>query len=434
MSFHSFRDGNFDKKNMNMYNKLWLWHDKHPLPYKMNICIRKIILYFRAYKMILKRKFFIERKLKHKKVDEFGDPIVPDRRIVNQKYQFSKIKKEKIIEWFEKIHNINEFLRNKDGSWNPQPYANYSGKGISIEEVALRIIGYYSAFKATNNTVYLNKAREGVRYLLEKRFFADGHLLLQGHTVIDTTYTFAGLALLKAYEMEKDEKFLKFAEKLGEHLISYQIAGSTNHAAIPAQLLAKLYFYTGQKKFLKYALKRIKWAVLPFQLPYGGWYAKHESWSWYHSIIAQSILETYIYTPFTLEFIKIKDNMAIALYKAINRLILAQREDGSIKAGRGALSYDEKDEYGSCPSNQWVYFDEKKKSFTLLPPQNKHEFYSFELYFLCNAWYRLPLPQLGNTIYGLSNYYMNMNRFWRLEFDTLAVGMLLEAIYEIGEI
>lgn len=423
MSFHSFRDGNFRGRD-SWVVKLWRWHDRHPLPPWINRLVRRFVLrYLRLATFKARHALEVKRSLRVGR-DQFGDPVVPDNRILVPSFAPAPMPWKQAVDWFSRIHEMNEFLRQPDGSWRPQPFANYAGKGISIEDVALRILGYVGAYEATGEALYLERALAGSEYLLKKRRFADGHLLLQGHTVIDTTYSFAGLAWLALWQVTDDARLLSAARSLGDHLLRYQIAGSINHAAIPAQLLARLYRITGDEKYLRRAVQRIVWAVLPYQLPYGGWPAGHESWTWYHAITMKSVVETYLAAPFTLKYVSQKDRMARSIYRALNRFVASQRPDGSIKAGRGGITYDERDEYGSNPREQWVIFI-PSVGFQRSTPAVSHEFYCFELDALCHARLELPCAELDPVIEGLASFLARKNEVWRPEFNTMAAGAYL---------
>lgn len=425
MSFHSFRDGYFrNKQKKSLLEQLWYWHDSHPLPSSINRFIRRFIVsYLREWVFKVRNIPEVRRAVRHGR-DAFGDPVVRDRELLSSQHSFVPMSWEQALAWFAGLHELNEFLRQPDGSWVPQPYGNYAGKGIPIEDVALRIVGYVSAYRATNEKLYLERAQSGAAYLLRKRQFADGHLLLQGHTVIDTTYSFAGLALLSLWEVTNENNLLAAARALGDHLVRYQIAGSINHAATPAQLLGPLYKSTGEERYLRNAVERIRRAVLPYQLPYGGWPSGHESWTWYHGITTKSVIQTYVAMPFTLEYIPLQDRMARCIYRALNRFIASQRPDGSMKPGRGEVTYDERDEYGSNPLEQWVYFV-PGTGFKRATPVVSHEFYCYELDALCTASLELPCSEIHPVIDGLAACLAAKKELWRPEFNTLAAGAYL---------
>jgi hypothetical protein len=114
---------------------------------------------------------------------------------------------------------------------------------------------------------------------------------LQGHTSIDITYTFAGLAALRLLETTAETQYLRAAVAAGDRVAEHHLAGSINHAVLPALLLARLYEVTGLRYCLEHAHSRVRRAALAYQLPNGGW-DSHDSWTWYHALITRSLLET----------------------------------------------------------------------------------------------------------------------------------------------
>jgi hypothetical protein len=240
---------------------------------------------------------------------------------------------------FRDIHLANEHLYNGNGSWDPHPLAPLYGSGIPIEEVSERIIGYLGAFEAFGTPVFLERAEEAGQYLLEHRMFADGHLRLEAHLVVELEYAYAGCALLALWQRDRAQTgYLDAARRIADRLVEEHIGGPVDHALKAAQLLAPMYRLTGEKIYLKAALRRARRAIA-LQLPYGGWPGE-DSRIWYHCMIARSLIDTYIATPNTLAHYTGKDRIARCITAALNRVALAQCEDGHIRIGRGDGSKD----------------------------------------------------------------------------------------------
>ena len=165
-------------------------HDNHPLPARLNKAARELLYLGRR----IRQKVFTPRPRNGR--DEYGDPVVPRDRYPHPVALFEPIPRVAIEAKFRDIHLANEHLYNGDGSWDPHPLMPLYGSGIPIEEVSERIIGYLGAFEAFGDRVFLERAEEGSRYLLERRLFANGHLRLEGHLVVELEYAFAGTALL----------------------------------------------------------------------------------------------------------------------------------------------------------------------------------------------------------------------------------------------
>jgi hypothetical protein len=417
MPFHLFRPSFWPKKNF--LNRIWAYHDRNPLPPIINLRIR--------YLAYLYRKIDIKMKSKRRKYVYGNDgslKIAPAYDVLKTTENEQYLYKSESERRFKLVHEINEKLYCPNGTWKQNNHTFYYGSGITIEEVALRVRGYISAYKATKNPNYLERAEKGCRYLIDKRIFKDGHIFLQGHTIIDITYAFAGEALLTLWEVTKSGELLDNAKKIGDRLIEYHISGSVNHAIIPVQLLGKLYQITGEYKYLKNCSKRIFRSAIPFQLPYGGWMG-HESLIWYHALILRSLIVGYASMPCTMEYFTKKDKIAMSIIAAVNRFINYQLPDGSFP-----LQPPEP----LCQSTDNSRFLKEKARF--------NECGKFELVndnsLLYGSWNgdvidalvtAYELLDIKEVIPCLNKYARNIcasNYVWRLEFDTLGAGRLLE--------
>jgi hypothetical protein len=391
-----------------LYERLWQLHDDHPLPEWLDRPLREAL--------------YLGRRLRHALAtprprdgrDEHGDPIPPRQEIVEPVRLFQAPSLEQVRARFQALHAMNEHLYHGDGSWEPHRYMFLYGAGIPIEEVAFRVLGYLDAYSAFGEPEYLARALEGGRYLLERRVFADGHLRLQGHMVVDLCYTFAGRALLALWRHDPSvEAYRTAALAIGDRLVEHHIAGSLDHAAIPAQLLGPLYRLTGRRRYLDAALKRVLRSAVAFQLPYGGW-AGEGSWTWYHAIIARSAMEAYVSTPNTLRYYAKLDRIARCITAALNRMLLAQDAEGRIKMGRGReeLDYNYTDYAATFDGERF-----RPATFTLRD-YSGHE----ELDLLASAYEELGVQQAIPAAHGYARFLLAREAVVRVEFDTHAVG------------
>lgn len=419
-TFHSRREG--DVRSLRApWVRLWLVHNRHQLPTPLNALVRNFVLPH-VHRVALRfSNLRADRRAWRRGVDEYGDPVAPRDHLVAARHSFSAPPLSELERAFERTHEQNEALRNADGTWSPHRFSPYYGKGITLEELAARIVGYLDAHDATGERLYLERALVAGDRLLERQL-GDGHFRLQGHTSIDVTYTFAGLAALRLLEVTRETRYLRAAVSAGERIAEYHLAGSINHAVLPALLLARLYESTGLRRLLAKAHRRVRMTALAFQLPYGGW-DTHDSWTWYHALITRSLIETYVATPFVLEHYSLKDRLAEAITAALNRMILAQQADGRLKAGRGDLVYEERDDAGVPYLERQVSFDLAsgftRRSEPLLEPHH------FELDVLLTASELLCVPGLDSTIFGVMRHYVGKRCWSRPEFDTLALGHAL---------
>jgi hypothetical protein len=417
MSFHYFRPSFWPKPNL--ISKVWSYHDRNPLPPAVN-------LFFRNVTFIGRRIYF---QLKAQKpayiygLDKSLD-VAPRLRIVQPVVTASIGTKETYCR-FKEVHRQNEHLHCTNGSWVPHPLVEFYGRGISIEEIALRIRGYLSAYKAVQNPLYLLRAKEACRYLTEKRIYPDGHIFLQGHLAIDLPYAFAGEALLCMYAFDRSNgTLLEHARKIGDRLIDYHVSGSVNHAVVPVQFLGQLYGVTGEKKYLKNCIKRLFRTAVPFQLPYGGWLG-HESWLWYHALILRSLIIGYISVPNTLEYYAKKDRIACSIIAAVNRLLASQNKDGTFPLRPPEPLCEHRDEHR--------FIREKAvftpgKTFEQIT-DNGIAYGSWNGYVidaLVTAYELLDMKEIIPCLNAFGRNIANTDYVWRLEFDTLGAGRLLE--------
>lgn len=401
--------------------RLWLVHNRHQLPAPLNYLVRNVVLpRVRSAGQRISH-LLTNRRAWRRGVDEYGDPVAPRDRLEPARHRFSAPPFSELERAFQRIHEQNESLRNADGTWSPHRFSPYYGKGITLEELAARILGYLDAHEATGERGYLERALVAGDRLLQRQL-ADGHFRLQGHTSVDVTYTFAGLAALRLWEVTAETRYLGAAVSAGDRVAEYHLAGSTNHAVLPALLLARLYERTGCRRYLARAHRRARRTALARQLPYGGW-DTHDSWTWYHALITRSLIETYVVTPFVLEHYSLKDRLAEAITAALNRMVLAQQADGRIKAGRGHLVYEERDDAGVRYLERQVSF-EVESGFTRIS-EPRLEPHHFELDTLLAASELLCLPGLDSTIFGVMRHYAEKRCWSRPEFDTLALGHAL---------
>jgi hypothetical protein len=315
------------------------------------------------------------------------------------------------------VHAANEAVYHGNGSWAPQPYSGHFGLGISVEEVALRIPGYLSAHKATGNPIFLQRAVEAGEYLLRERVFGDGHLLLQAHLVVDFCYSLVGTALLALWENDRSRTdFFEAARKIGDRLLEHHVAGSVNHGSIPAQLLGPLYRHTGDTRYIKSALRRVFKLAIPFQLPSGDWDG-HEGRVWYQGVNLKTLVETYVSTPFTLEYSRRKDRLAQAIFRAANWFVRLQDESGAFPLTRGGSR-------APVCEGEVVAFDGHR--FTRKPLEIGYLGHgAYEVDGLTSVHEKLHAEAVIPVAHGYAGALARTDRLWRLEFNTLGAGRYL---------
>lgn len=422
-NFHHYR---YKSPRRTPYARLWNWHDNHPLPTPLNKAAREALYFARR----LKQKIFTP-KPKHGR-DEYGDPVVPKCDYCAPVQLFASVPLASVEARFRQIHLANEHLYNGNGSWDPHPLMPLYGSGIPIEEVSERVLGYLAAFEAFGDPIFLRRAEEGGRYLLERRVFANGHLRLEAHLVIEVEYPYAGCALLALWERDRSQtEYLNAATKIADRLVEEHIGGAIDHAVKVAQLLAPLHRITGNDKYLKASLRR-SFRAVALQLPYGGWPGQDCRMS-YHCIIGRGLIDTYIATPNTIAYCAKKDRLARCITAAVNRIALAQAEDGSVKFGRGDGSKDPAfAEQAEVLRRHTVQFNGHGFVPTSMEPC---DFVSRDtIDFLTAAFEELAVQPAAIAGHGVAAILIRSSAIHRLEFETYAVGRYAQFLRRLARL
>jgi hypothetical protein len=108
-----------------------------------------------------------------------------------------------------------------------------------------------------------------------------------------------GRALINAWELTKDARYLAAARKAGDWAIARPLVANWNYNAFSVGLLARLFTATGDAQYLDAAVKKTDIGVLPGQLPGGRWFDPHNASAVYHNILMRELLELYHAMPET---------------------------------------------------------------------------------------------------------------------------------------
>ncbi len=103
-----------------------------------------------------------------------------------------------------------------------------------------------------------------------------------------------GRALVSAWVLTRDERYLAAARKAGDWAITRPLVSNWNYNAFSVGLLASLAEVTGdavKEKYLAAAVKKAEVGVLPGQMPGGRWFDAHNACAVYHNILMRELLE-----------------------------------------------------------------------------------------------------------------------------------------------
>jgi hypothetical protein len=100
-----------------------------------------------------------------------------------------------------------------------------------------------------------------------------------------------GRALVSAWELTHDKKYLEAARKSGDWAMSRPLVSNWNYNAFSVGLLARLATATGEAKYLDAAIEKAQIGVLPGQMATGRWFDAHNACAVYHNILMRELLE-----------------------------------------------------------------------------------------------------------------------------------------------
>jgi hypothetical protein len=100
-----------------------------------------------------------------------------------------------------------------------------------------------------------------------------------------------GRALLSAWELTKDARYLAAARKSGDWAMQRPLVANWNYNAFSVGLLARLATATGERVYLDIAVTKADVGVLPGQMPSGRWFDPHNACVVYHNILLRDLLE-----------------------------------------------------------------------------------------------------------------------------------------------
>jgi hypothetical protein len=103
-----------------------------------------------------------------------------------------------------------------------------------------------------------------------------------------------GRALISAWELTGDDRYLSAARKAGDWAITRPLVANWNYNAFSVGLLARLAAVTTdeeKEKYLAAAVKKAEVGVLPGQMDGGRWFDAHNACAVYHNILLRELLE-----------------------------------------------------------------------------------------------------------------------------------------------
>jgi hypothetical protein len=101
----------------------------------------------------------------------------------------------------------------------------------------------------------------------------------------------AGAALVLGYAMTGNAKYLDAARRAGDWATSRPLVLNWNYNSYSGALLAQLYRATGERKYLRAAIDKFEYGVLPGEMENGRWFDQHNAKPQYHALLCRNLTE-----------------------------------------------------------------------------------------------------------------------------------------------
>ncbi len=116
-----------------------------------------------------------------------------------------------------------------------------------------------------------------------------------GGTLFDTGV--CGVAMLDAYKITLDKKYLAAAQKAADYCTNINLVKNWNYNAFSVWLLAKYFAVTQDTIYLNHSVQNCKLGVLPGLMENGRWVDPHNACTSYHVILTRGMLALYQVLP-----------------------------------------------------------------------------------------------------------------------------------------
>ena len=276
------------------------------------------------------------------------DPV-PDDRLLEPSHRFPKPPLEHLKKCFAYVHALSEKAYHNNGVWadhDPKRLASLpeASRPLNVidpkfpplyRNTAWRLIGYEQAYLAGKDKIYLERIRAGADYLVREQRPDGSFLYWRGrddgwpnspHLLFCTASP--GCALLDAYRIAGEKKYLEAALKTAEWLVKADVSPNNNYNSFAVWNLCEIYRETKDTRFLENAIEKTVRGVYPNQLSNGAW-AGHNSWIFYHSIIIRGFAALFGVLP---DGHQEKPELRRRLVRAINHLTVEQRANGFLRS------------------------------------------------------------------------------------------------------
>lgn len=238
--------------------------------------------------------------------------------VVGPQYSFPDPDVGSIKIRFSEIHNITENFYSGNGFWYGDPIAaRWSGR---------LALGYMSAYKATNETIYATRTREALAFLLSNQQ-ANGFWADSGYET-----GIGGAAMVEGYKIFGDSEYFQSSRMAADAELtipSGECGGELNYCGLMLWHLANQYEITGEGEYLSKAIDMAQHVINQQDKNVGNWPNDHSGEFSYHVIYLRGLVELVRIIPHDHPFEK---TLIEATVRALNHTITMQHSSGNFYA------------------------------------------------------------------------------------------------------
>ena len=270
------------------------------------------------------------RILRHEKKTGVNEPPVPRDQLLRPRFRFPKPSFDELSRAFEIGHALSEVIYAGNGQ-----YENGGDYPTEVRHTSCRVLGYIPAYRMLGKPIYKQRAIEGLEYLLRVQNESSGgdfpwyhrsHRGIRNRNDGLFETGIAGRAFVEGYKLTGDDRYLNASRRAAEWEMSCPISPNNNYNMFAVWHLAAHYELTQEQSLLDCAIEKTRLGGMPGQFPSGGW-PGHNSWIWYHGIIARGMAELLRVLPQDHTF---RSDLTASLTAAINRAIREQTSSGEV--------------------------------------------------------------------------------------------------------
>ncbi len=259
-----------------------------------------------------------------------NEPPAPRNHLLKPRFKFPSASLDDVRRAFDMGHAFSEILYAGDGRYDgPSEYPT------ELRHTSNRVLGYIPAYRVLGDEDFRRRAIEGLDYLLRlhgetpEGDFPWYHRSYRGvrnrnDGLFETGM--AGRAFVEGYQLTGDTRYLDASDRIAQWEMACPISPNNNYNMFAVWHLAAHYAVALDEAVLESAIEKTRHGGMPGQLASGGW-PGHNSWMWYHGIIARGMAELLRVLPPDHPF---RFDLTGSLTAALNRALREQLSSGEV--------------------------------------------------------------------------------------------------------